>query len=111
MSELERRAIVAFLKDYADLASVERRVRRREAFVATLAGAVVVLNVYAAALDGLRALDLIHYAIAFGFALNVRRIVLDSLERRRDFWIINRCAQAARERLAEDHAERSSKLA
>jgi hypothetical protein len=111
MSEAERRAMLGFLKAHAELRTIERRIQRRETLVVILASAVVALNVVVPAEAGFQPLDLIHYAIACGFALNLRRIVLDHIERRRDMWVLNRCAQYARQRLADEYVQRASRIA
>ena len=102
----QRAAMLEFLEAYGALWRMEKRVRHRERLIAALCAAVVSLNIVAAAPGGLHGFDLVHYAIACLFALNLRRIVLDGIERRRDWLILDECATYARRRLAIESAKR-----
>src|SRR5262245_7957219 len=102
LRESERAAMRAYLATYRELRAMESRVRWRERALVAMAAAVVSLNVIAAAEPPFDALSVLCLLIACAFALNLRRMILDGIERRRDWLVLDGCATYAHRRLVMD---------
>lgn len=102
----QRAAMLEYLEAYTELRRIEIQIRRRERLLVALGAVVVTLNAVAAADEGASALGALCLLIAVWFALNVRRIILDAIERRADWKVFDDAATHARRRLAIEASER-----